>query len=119
VLKWNLKALAKYCVLNNIEDYLSQINRALAKRNIDVHHLARAVNIKESTLSKFMTAKFKPEINIARKIEDFLGLDLVCEIDDDTKKSESMILDEMNKEDEKPQNLADMILEKIKQEKNK
>jgi len=95
-----------------IDNYPSLINSSLAKKDLTVHHLARALNIKESLLHKVLTNKFELEIDLAKKIENFLDIKLV--IIDDQKNSDLNIDEIISKEEEpKSQNLADLIKEKL------
>lgn len=99
-----------------ISNYGPLINSALARKNLNIQQLARIINIKESTLSKFMSGTFKPELDIARKIEDYLNINLVNEVES-SGKSETMILDEMKKQEDVSENLADLILKQMKEKK--
>jgi len=100
-------------VFDVVSNYISIINRELAKKNLTVHQLARIINIKESSLNKYMSGKISLDVTTARKIESYFKIQLVVKVEG---KSDAEILDEMqrNEEEEKPQNLADMILAKIK-----
>ena len=62
-----------------ISDYASKIQSTIAKRGLNVHQLARAVNIKESTLTNYLKGKIKPDISDAKKLEKFLEISLVIE----------------------------------------
>ena len=95
-----------------INNYTSLINSSLAKKKLTVHHLARALNIKESLLHKVLTNKFDLEINLAKKIEDFLKIKLVIKEEDS---KSNLDLDEIlvSEKETKNQNLADLIKEKL------
>ena len=96
-----------------VDDYTSQINSALAKKNLTPHHLARALNIKESLIHKVLTNKFDLEIDLARKIEKFLDISIV--IKDENLKSDIDVGELMVSEDESSApSLADLIKEKFK-----
>ncbi len=60
-----------------IDDYNKKIQIGMQKKGIDLHQLAKAVNIKESQLSKFLSKKLKPDLNTAKKIQNFLDIDLI------------------------------------------
>jgi len=60
-----------------IKNYVSLINSGMARKKLTPHHVSRAINIKESTLSKILTGKFKPEISIINKLEHFLDIKLI------------------------------------------
>lgn len=100
-----------------VPKYTSIITSTLAKKGLDLHQLARVISIKESTLNKFMSGKFAPELDIAKRIGHYLEIPLVREVE---VKSDSLVLEEMNKEDKYvPENLADMIMRKMKEGKDK
>lgn len=91
------------------ENYGSLINSALAKKNLNLHHLAKALNIKESTLNKAMTGKLHMEISMAKRIEKFLEISLVksmkpVNVDD-------YLLDE---KESQVTSLGDLLKEKLK-----
>ncbi len=96
-----------------VDNYSSKINSALSKRGITIHHLARALNIKESTLHKVLNNKFDLEIDLARRIEKFLEIKLVIEV---SEKDNSVNIEELtNIESEKNNlNLADLIKQQLK-----
>ena len=102
-----------------ISNYQSVINSALAKKNLTIHHLAINLNVKESTLNKVLTGKFAPEVELARRIANFLNIHLVNEISaaDAASAIEELKVDEDDK-NESTLNLADLIKAKI-EEKNK
>lgn len=59
----------------------SIINSELSKKGLTVHHLARSLNIKQSSLLKYTTGKLKLDVETARKIERFLETSLVEEVE--------------------------------------
>ena len=64
-----------------MENYSSLLNKGLSKRKIDIHQLARAVNIKESSLQKYFTGKLHPDLQTAKRLEKFLEIKLTREVD--------------------------------------
>lgn len=60
-----------------VSSYQSDIQKAMNKRGIDVHQLARAINIKESTLTNYIQGKIKPALTDAKKIQHFLTIKLI------------------------------------------
>jgi uncharacterized protein (TIGR00270 family) len=64
-----------------LENYNSLIQSALVKKNIDVHMLSRAVNIRESQMNKFLSKKIRPDIQTAKKIAAFLEINLVRDVE--------------------------------------
>lgn len=63
--------------LEVISNYASVINSALAKKGLNIHQLARMLNIKESTLNKYFTGKIKPDITVARRLETFFEITIL------------------------------------------
>ena len=65
--------------LQVVNNYSQLITNSMQKKGLDIHILARGTNIRESTLSKYVTNKMKPDIESARKIEKFLNVKLIEE----------------------------------------
>lgn len=79
------KSLKSKIVEEVVSNYASKIQSSSAKRGINVHQLARAVNIKESTLTNYLKGKIKPDISDAKKLGKFLEITLVEEVDSSQK----------------------------------
>lgn len=62
-----------------VDNYQSKIMKALSEKGYNAHQLARAISLKESSLNKFLTGKLHPDINTAKRIENFLEISLVEE----------------------------------------
>lgn len=77
-----------------VNNYVSEIQRGMNKRGVDVHQLARVINIKESSLNNYLKGKIKPAIGDARKIEKFLEIKLVEDVSSDTNTDDYMSEDE-------------------------
>lgn len=60
-----------------IPNYAPIINSALAKKGLNIHQLARMLNIKESTLNKYFTGKIKPDVVVARRLETFFEITIL------------------------------------------
>lgn len=88
-----------------VSDFVSRVRKSLSKRNMDIQHLARAVNVKESTLQKYMTSKLSPDIETARKIGKFLEIELVEEVESSGSGDYIASLDD----DNQSMSLGDMI----------
>lgn len=67
--------------LDVVSNSLSLINSSLAKKGINLHQLARAINVKESSLNKYFSGKIKLDLDIARKLENFFEIKLLEEIE--------------------------------------
>ena len=98
--------------LNVIENYSSIINSALAKKGLNIHQLARMLNIKESTLNKYFTGKIKPDVQTAQRLEKFFEISLLEE-------KEAVNIEELmsNDEDSSSLSLGDMIKKQMEEKK--
>lgn len=88
-----------------VDNYSSLINSALAKKNLTIHHLAKTLNIKESTLNKVVLGKLQLDIDMAKRIEKFLEIKLVV-IDE---KKENFDYGDVMKENEERTSLGDIL----------
>jgi uncharacterized protein (TIGR00270 family) len=61
-------------------NYAQIIQQGINNKKLTPHQVARAVNVKESTLSHYLKAQIKPDIVMARKFESFLEIKLVYEV---------------------------------------
>lgn len=79
-----------------VDNFQSIVNSELAKRNLNLHQLARMLGIKESTLNKMFSGKIKPDIDVAKKLEKFFEITLVeeSEIGNSNSEMENVIIDE-------------------------
>jgi len=68
-------------------NYISLVNSTLAKKSLNFHQLAKATNIKESTLTKYLSSKIPLDVDTARKIEYFLEIKLIDEVENIDPKS--------------------------------
>ena len=99
--------------LDIVSNYLSLINSFLGKKGINLHQLARAVNVKESTLNKYFSGKIKLDIETAKKLENFFEIKLLEEV------SEVNTADYMQSKDEDDDSnqslsLGDLIKKQLK-----
>ena len=114
VFKYKKKDIISYEI---IENYNSIINSAISKNNLDIHKLARGVNIKESILSKMLLGKISMDINTARKLENYLNIKLVKL--EESSKSQEEILEELKFDDEKSLSLGDLLLKELNKKQKK
>lgn len=98
-----------------VSNYVSIINSALSKKGLNIHQLARAVNIKESTLNKYMTSKLKPDVSDARRLEKFLEVELLEEFEGGSSSVEDVMIDEG--ESSSGSTLGDLIEKQLKKNK--
>lgn len=91
-------------------NYSSKINSALAKRELTMHHLAKSLNIKESMINKIILGKLQPEIETAKRIENFLEIKLL-EPSEPVKVEDYMASE---KKDNSPSTLGDLLKEQLK-----
>lgn len=62
-----------------VPNFQSLVNKELAKRDLNLHQLARMLNLKESTLNKMFSGKIKPDVATAKKLGSFFDTSLVEE----------------------------------------
>jgi len=60
-----------------VEDYAERIASARMRKGLSVKDLASKLRISESMLRKIEQGRFKPNIDLARKIESVLGIKLL------------------------------------------
>lgn len=60
-----------------IEDFGSKIKRAREDLGLKIEHIARAINIKASTLSKIEAGKIIPSYDVARALERVLDIKII------------------------------------------
>lgn len=90
-----------------VSNYFSLISKALAQKQLTAKHAARAVNIKESTLQKYVSGKLKPDTNHAKILEKFLGITLFEEHKES--KNESFDVNSVMTEESSGNTLGDLI----------
>lgn len=64
-----------------VDDYAERIKNAREKKGIKQEDFAKEINEKESVIHHLETAKMKPNITLAKKLEHFLGITLIEEIE--------------------------------------
>ncbi|MCB9358556.1 TIGR00270 family protein [Candidatus Woesearchaeota archaeon] len=64
-----------------VEDYAARIKKARESNNIKQEDFAKQINEKESLIHKIETGHIEPNIKLARKIEKYLGIKIVEEIE--------------------------------------
>lgn len=94
-------------------NYANLITNGMQKKKINLHQLARAVNIKESSLNNYVKGKIKPDENNARRIANFLNIELF----ESTENSNSAYEDYNANDDSSPISLGDMILKQMEKKK--
>jgi uncharacterized protein (TIGR00270 family) len=98
-----------------VDNYASLINSELGKRGLTSHQLARTINVKESSLNKYLSNKIKIDIISAKKIETFLEITL-------TKEVQSVNVDDYMEEPEETESnssLGDLLMKQLKEKNNK
>jgi putative transcription factor len=63
--------------LETIEDYGTKIRRTRQKAGISIEELARKIREKESVIKKLEKEELNPNRNLARKIKNALGLNIL------------------------------------------
>ena len=64
-----------------VSDYAEVIKKAREKKGIKQEDFAKEINEKESVIHHLETAKMKPNITLAKKLEHFLGITLIEEVE--------------------------------------
>lgn len=109
---------------NNVEvvqDYSSKINTVMGKRGINMKQLANTLNIKDTTLQKYLSGKVKMDVDTARKFENYFEIKLTEEVDaSSSNASEYMEEKSLGAKGQENQadSLGDLLMRKL-QEKNK
>ncbi|MFW5705006.1 MAG: helix-turn-helix domain-containing protein [Nanoarchaeota archaeon] len=62
-----------------VDDFQARVSRAMAKQSLDAKKLGLKSNIKESSLTKYLSGKIPIDVDTARKLEKSLGITLVEE----------------------------------------
>lgn len=95
-----------------IDNYASLVNSELSKRSMNVQQLARAINIKESSLNKYLSNKIKIDVLTAKKIEKFLEIILTKEVESISVRD---YMDDV--QDEEPTSLGDLLMKQLNEKK--
>jgi len=97
----------------NSEEIVSSYNqiilRELNVKQMTPHHLARATNIKESELNQYLSKRIKPDIKTAKKIESFLNIKLVENVQND-----ETLINTQQEENDSSLTLGDLISKQLK-----
>ncbi len=97
-----------------VSNYTNIIQSSLSKKGINVKQLARATNIKESSLNNYLKGSIKLDIETAKKIQNFLEINLVYECEND---SDVRTEDFMNDESPQKPSLGDLIQKQLNKNK--
>ena len=97
-----------------VSNYSNIIQSSLSKKGLNVKQLARATNIKESSLNNYLKGSIKLDIETAKKIQKFLEISLVYECEND---SEVKTEDFINDENSQKLSLGDLIQKQLNKNK--
>jgi len=89
-----------------VSNAVQLIQKKLSVKDMNVHHLARAINIKESSLQKYMSGKIKIDLQAASKIEFFLEIKI-------TEEAKTVSVDDYLQEEDEPLSLGDLIKKQL------
>ena len=95
------------------DNYAQIIQSGINSKKITPQHVARGVNLKESSLSHYLKSQIKPDIATCRRLENFLDIKLVFEVSS----SSSVDVEDykVSQEDnDSALSLGDMLLAKMK-----
>ena len=98
-----------------VSDYDKILNKAISRKGLNIHQRAKALNIKESSLNKYFSGKIKPDLNSAIIIGRYLEVDLVEEREIEDLDPEDFMDDDSGE----GQNLGDLLMKKLKEDKKK
>ena len=99
-------------ILEVVANYCSLLNSALSKKEIDLHQLAHVLNIKESSLNKYFSGKIQPNIEMARKLENYLGIKLVVAVE-----AKSVNVSDFMNSETTSDSLGDMLIRELEKKK--
>jgi uncharacterized protein (TIGR00270 family) len=77
-----------------IDDYASIVSSTIAKKGLTVKKLADISNIKESSLTKYLSGKIHIDVGTARKLEKALGVSIVETVEEVEVNEEDFMSDE-------------------------
>ncbi|MCA9486473.1 TIGR00270 family protein [Candidatus Woesearchaeota archaeon] len=97
-----------------VSDYAKLIQKAMTKKGWNLHQLARAASIKESSIKNYLLSKLKPDLQTAKQLEKTLDISLTQEAS-----SSGETQSFSSEKDEAPLTLGDMLLKQLEKEKSK
>lgn len=93
--RYKKKTEPTYEIKNN---YTSLLKSAMSKKGINLHDLAKTLNIKESSLNQYLSGKIKPDIQTARRLERYFEISITNQLEtlENSTYNEDEILDSTN-----------------------
>ena len=101
-------------VLEVVPNYTNLLNSSLGKKDINLHQLAHVLNIKESSLNKYFSGKIQPNIEMARKLENYLSIKLVVIVE-----TKSVNVGDFMNNDSASDSLGDMLIKELEKQNKK
>lgn len=99
-----------------VSNYAGLLNSAMQKKQTTIRHIAKALNIKESSLNKFFSGKIKPNLEMSRKLENHLGISLTKEYNSSSKvNADDFITKPKENQD---LSLGDMLISELEKSRN-
>lgn len=92
-------------------NYSAIIQQGINKKGLTVQQVARAISVKESSLSQYLKGQIKPDILISKKLEGFLNIRLVFEVEKSSVDVEDFKVSQ--EDNESSLSLGDMLLSKL------
>jgi uncharacterized protein (TIGR00270 family) len=100
--------------LDVVSNYSSLLNSALAKKGLNIKQLARALNIRESTINKYFTNKMKPDVETAKKLGKYLDVYILEEA---VQISAQDYMGDVEYSDDENLSLGDLLIKKMGEKK--
>ena len=98
-----------------IPNYASLINSQMGKRGINMKQLANTLNIKDTTLQKYLSNKVKMDVDTARKFENYFEIKLTQEVSSDISAQEDYMSEKSEPESEENLSLGELLMKKLKE----
>lgn len=89
-----------------VRDFAQRIKKARERKDLKQEDLAKAIAEKESVIHQLESGRLKPNFKLAKKLEIFLGIDIIEKVETNLKQEKDIDFDDSNL------TIADIIKEK-------